>query len=303
MQINRQTSFFTANGTSTPILARPFFNSETGVPDSQIVNYPGQQSGSFSAAAASDFQVAEFLCRKNINSQPGAAVDFLAGMRYQQLEDHLAANDALAFSNSQSGFPAGSTVQQQDRFDARNNFLGGEVGISAAFRWQQWTLDTVLKIGVGETRSRVAINGTTTTAVPGSTATVLPGGLLALPSNIGIHNSDQFSMSPDLNLTLGYDLSPQLRATVGYSLLYWNSVARPGDQIDLDLDPRQFPPAVGTGTRPEYILHTSDYSGAGREPGIGSEVLRTAQVDASDRVVARCLISLGEALDHYGPQF
>ena len=269
LQSTAKRPFSTPAPTSTPVLARPFFNSQTGVSDSQLVNYPGQQSGSFSAAAASEFQVAEFLCRGKSHSEPGMALDFLAGMRYQQLDDHLAANDALAFSNSQSGFPAGSTVQQQDRFDARNDFLGGEVGMSAALRWQRWTFDTVLKVGVGETRSRVAINGTTTTAIPGTTATVLPGGLLALPSNIGIHDSDQFSMSPDMNLTLGYDLSPQVRATVGYSLVYWNSVVRPGDQIDLNLDPRQFPPPVTTtATRPEFILHTSDYWAQGVTLGL-----------------------------------
>ena len=52
LQISRQTGFFNTSGTSTPVLARPFFNSETGQPDSQIVNLPGQQSGTFSAASS-----------------------------------------------------------------------------------------------------------------------------------------------------------------------------------------------------------------------------------------------------------
>ena len=242
LQINRQTDYFNASGVSTPILARPFFNSETGQQDSQIVNYPGQQSGTFSSAAASDLQVAEVLVRKNLNQQPGLAVDLVAGYRYQQLEDHLAVDDALTFSGTQSGFPAGSIVQQSDRFDARNVFQGGEVGMSTSLHRQRWTIDTLLKIAVGQTRSRVAIEGATATTIPGQAATLLPGGFLALPSNMGVHDSDQFSVVPELGVTLGFDFSPQLRATIGYDLVYWNNVARPGDQIDLNIDPRQFPP-------------------------------------------------------------
>ena len=47
---------------------------------------------------------------------------------------------------------------------------------------------------------------------------------------------------PEIGFTLGYDLTSRLKATVGYTLLYWSNVARPGDQIDLNVDSRQFPP-------------------------------------------------------------
>ena len=52
----------------------------------------------------------------------------MGGYRYQQLEDHLAVDDSLTFSGTQSAFPAGSIVEQSDRFDTRNVFQGGEVG-------------------------------------------------------------------------------------------------------------------------------------------------------------------------------
>ena len=274
LQINRQTEFFNTSGVSTPILARPFFNSETGQQDSQIINFPGQQSGTFSSASSSDLQVAEVLFRKNLNHQPGFAFDLVAGYRYQQLEDHLAVDDTLTFSGTQSSFPAGSIVQQSDRFDTRNVFQGGEIGMSTTLHRQCWSIDTLLKIAVGQTHSRVTIEGATATTIPGQTATLLPGGLLALPSNIGVHDSDQFSVVPELGVTLGFDLSPQLRATIGYDLVYWTAVARPGDQIDLNIDPRQFPPAAITGaTRPEFILHTSDYWAQGLNLGLGLAVL------------------------------
>ena len=193
----------------------------------------------------------------------------MAGYRYQHLEDHLAANDTLTFSGTHSGFPAGSIVQQSDRFDTRNVFQGGEVGMSTSLHRQWWSIDALLKIGVGQTHSRVTIDGATVTTIPGQTATQLPGGFLALPRNIGVHDSNQFSVVPELGLNLGFDLSPQLRATIGYDLVYWTAVARPGDQIDLNIDPRQFPPPAITGaTRPEFTLHTSDYSAQGLNLGL-----------------------------------
>jgi hypothetical protein len=45
-------------------------------------------------------------------------------------------------------------------------------------------------------------------------------------------------------------------------------VARPGDQIDLDVDPVQFPPPTGTGARPQFLLRTSDYWAQGINLGL-----------------------------------
>ena len=76
----------------------------------------------------------------------------------------------------------------------------------------------MLKIGIGQTHSHVDIEGATSETLPEQGTTFLPGGLLALPSNIGVHDSNQFSVVPELGLTLGYDLAPQLRATIGYDV-------------------------------------------------------------------------------------
>jgi hypothetical protein len=269
LQLNRDTQYFSASGVSVPILARPFFNVQSNAQDSQLVNFPGQQSGSFASAVASDLQVAEFLIRTNLQQRPGLTIDMVAGYRFQQLEDHLAVDDALSFSSTQSGFPAGSTVQQSDRFDTRNVFQGGVVGIATSIERARWSLDTSLKIGVGNTYSRVTIDGSTATSIPGQAATLLPGGLLALPSNIGRHDSNQFSAAPELGLVLGFEFTPQLRAMIGYDLLYWTTVARPGDQIDLNIDPRQFPPSASTtATLPAFVLHTSDYWAQGLNLGL-----------------------------------
>ena len=74
------------------------------------------------------------------------------------------------------------------------------------------------------------------TAVRGKT-----GALLALPSNIGRFNRDRFSVVPEGEINVGYLVTPHLRAFIGYDILYWNNVARPGGQIDRNLDVTQIP--------------------------------------------------------------
>ena len=182
LQLNRQTEFFNTNGISVPILARPLFNSETGQQDSQILNYPGQQSGTFSAATATELQVIEVLVRKNLSRQPELVVDLVAGYRYQQLDDHLAVDDTLTFSGTQAAFPAGSVVQQSDRFDARNVFQGGEVGVSTSLRCQSWTIDTLLKIAIGQTHSRVAISARPQRPFPAKRQPCFPAGCWPCPA-------------------------------------------------------------------------------------------------------------------------
>ena len=127
LQINRQTEYFNASGVSVPILARPFFNSQSGQQDSQIINYPGQQSGTFSSAVASDLQVAEVLVRKNLNHRPDLAIDLMAGYRYQQLADHLAVNDTLTFSGTSRPFPPAAS------FNSRTSSTRGTC--SRAAKW------------------------------------------------------------------------------------------------------------------------------------------------------------------------
>ena len=141
------------------------------------------------------------------------------------------------------------------------------MGFATQWHQDRWSLDTLLKVGIGQTNTQVLINGWTTVIVNGATAGY-SGGQLALPSNMGPHNSSQFSMVPEIGLTLGYDLTSRLKATAGYTLLYWPNVARPGDQIDLNLDPAQFPPPTATGTKPEFALHTSDFWAQGVNLGL-----------------------------------
>ncbi len=269
LQISSQTDTYQASSSSVPILARPFFNSQSGQEDAELISYPGQQSGSFTSIASSELQSAEFLLRRSLSRRENVSVDLTLGYRYMQLNDQLEVDSSSSFLAGQSAFPAGSVVMQTDHFATLNEFQGGQLGMSALFQRQRWTLDASLKIGVGQTTSKVTINGATTSIIPGQPTSVNSGGFLALPSNAGLFDSQRLSLVPELGLTLGWDFTPHLRGTIGYDLLYWTGVARPGDQIDQNINTGQFPPPVTSGaTRPEFVLHTSDYWAQGVNLGL-----------------------------------
>ncbi len=253
-----------------PILARPFYdvNPAVAAQSSQLIAYPNTSNGTFNATSEENFQGAEALWRRAIVHDGEGRIDFLAGYRYLKLTDGLQIADSVTSSGTGSVAPAGTTLNVSDTFHTRNDFNGADVGFATQCQRGRWTLDTLLKVGIGQTQSQVLINGWTTVVSNGTTAGY-SGGLLALPSNMGTHDSRQFSALPEIGLTLGYNLTPRLKATAGYTLLYWPNVARPGDQIDLNVDSRQFPPPLAGATpQPAFALHTSDFWAQGVNLGL-----------------------------------
>jgi Putative beta barrel porin-7 (BBP7) len=116
------------------------------------------------------------------------------------------------------------------------------------------------RLSIGGTSEHVDISGTSTTTPPnGGTPTTFPGGLLALPTNIGSYSHGGFTVVPEIQFKLGYDITPCLRATIGYDAIYWSRVARPGEQIDTFVNTSQASnqPLVGT-PGPRFAFHETD---------------------------------------------
>ncbi len=266
--LGENTQTYSNASMGNPILARPFFNVATGAQDSQLIAYPNTFSGTFNASSTENLQGAEALWRRAIVHGDDGRIDVLVGYRFQRLTDGLEIADSVTTSGTAGVAPSGTTVNVADTFHTLNDFNGGELGFATQWHQNRWSLDTLLKLGIGSTHTQVLVNGWTTVVANGTTVGY-SGGQLALPSNMGIHDSQQFSMMPEIGFTLGYDLTSRLKATAGYTLLYWSNVARPGDQIDLNLDPGQFPPpTTTTATKPEFALHTSDFWAQGFNLGL-----------------------------------
>ena len=266
--------FNSATLAGNPILARPFFNVQTGQQASQLVTFPGEVGGGgVTADAMQYFQSGGILLSYNLCSDhscdggcgscstscdPSCAnaccapamhccrMDLLAGFRWYNLSDSLGVHENLQELATDSPIP-GAAFDIHDNFSARNDFYGTEIGLRSNIYRGRWSLEILTKIAMGNTHEVVNVNGTTAVTAPGQTPMNYNTGILAGPANSGTFQRDVFTMIPEINLELSYELSCHWRTYVGYNALFWGSVSRSADQVDLNLDPRNFPPPQAGG--------------------------------------------------------
>ncbi len=244
---------FTASSTGVPLLARPFFNADPANPgeDAQLIANPLVPqfptllplAGTVNINLASELWGADVNWICNLRRYCCGRTDFLVGMRYMRLRESLdITENLLVLPNNISPELAGTQVFINDHFATRNWFFGGQLGLRQQFNWRNWQLDLTGKVALGSTHQRVNIDGLTAITPPGGATSSFTGGLLALPTNIGEYSRSVFSVVPEAGVTLGYQINENWRLTAGYTLVYWNNVARPGDQIDRVVNATQLPP-------------------------------------------------------------
>lgn len=286
--LESQSVLFAAQGNASgsPILARPFFNINPRHPithvftppprqDAQLISFPTITRGEIAVAADSQLESAslmlrtllacESFCRTGVNSY--SRVDILTGYRYLDLSDKLVITEEL---NSLDPITLAS-FDVTDQFRTENRFQGIDLGAVWQGAWQRFTFELLLKGAVGNVAQRVDINGGTVIAQRNGTEQTFPAGLLALPSNSGSYRRDQWTVVPEFGAVVGFQVLPKVRATIGYTLVYWNSVARAGDQIDLFLNPDQIPPPIVPAAGPlfpEFHFVESNYWAQGLTVGL-----------------------------------
>jgi hypothetical protein len=268
----------------TPVLARPFFNvaatdntGATSVPsrqDSQIIASPNISSGNFRTSAFSTLDGAAvrfrrmLCCGTDCGYSPfcctpvptQSRIDLTLGWRFMQLQEGL----DLVERTNEAGTNPRVSYDINDSFRTRNQFNGGEVGFLWSQRRGYFTLDALMRCGIGNTRQEVSINGSTVISQNGTAGPVQNGGFLAQSSNSGTHVREQFGLIPEFGLNLGYALTQNWNFRVGYSFIYWSNVVRPGEHIDLDINPNFFP-ASGTTTfagdtrKPDFNFNETSY--------------------------------------------
>jgi hypothetical protein len=231
-----KTNDYNVSSNGTPILARPVYDELHLTEASLPIAFPNVQSGSISVSLASEFSTMEALWRQALVLPSGRQVSFLAGYRYAYFAESLS-----IYSNSlytaQVGDIAPNTRQEvTDRFSALNSFQGGELGFSTKKQYCRWSVEMLGKFALGNTRSNINISGRQILTTS-SSSDVSANGLLARWSNNGSYVENNFTVIPELGITLGYDLTERMKVTCGYSFLYWSRVARPADQIDMNINP------------------------------------------------------------------
>ena len=257
---------FSAASNGNPILARPFFNAEAGKPDSLLIAFPGAVRGSTTLhVSSSDLYGAGADLRYNLCCSCCYRVDLVGGYRFLHLHEGIGSTETEIATGPNAPAPVGTTLVVNDNVGTSNQFHGGEIGIDAEFRHCRWYVDVLGKVALGSTDEDAALTGNT--QINGGPP--LPGGFLALPTNIGSFHRDRFAVVPEVGLTLGYQLTDHLRVSAGYTFIYWSKVARPGDQIDLTINPSQLPPGHLVGAaRPAFNFHDTDFWAQGVNFGV-----------------------------------
>lgn len=265
---------FSGTSEGNPILARPFFNTQTGLEDSELVAFPNVITGSVAASAKTELVGGGVNFRYLTCCNEGFSKWFfcgcpepfcsrsesLFGYRYLQLDEGVTVTEDL--TSALVAAPGGFLIQ--DSFQTRNQFNGFDFGWKYRRTRGYWTYDSMFRMGIGITRQTATLAGQTTVNDPSldPATQTYQGGLLTQTSNIGSYSQDQFAVVPEFRFNLGYQATDHWRATVGYTFIYWSNVVRPGDHISRDLNTDFLPPAADpfTGSqRPAFAWNTTDY--------------------------------------------
>lgn len=271
----QKTSSFGAGSPNDPLLARPFVNVEPGFegPDAELIAFPDLFDGNIQVHGETTLQGVEVLLRRSLCHDCNIRIDLLTGWRHFDLDEELSISDTRTVTSGQTGLAIGTRLDELDRFATSNRFHGGQLGVVAEMRHCRWFAEGLLKLNLGNNHSEISIDGQAVSTTPVSSGdpevSTTPAGLLAQQTNIGTTAHDEFTVVPELGLTLGWQLTRCWQATLGYSFIYWSQVARPGEQIDLDLNLSQLAPDGLTGNaRPRAAPVFTDFWAQGLSFGL-----------------------------------
>jgi hypothetical protein len=185
---------------------------------------------------------------------------FLFGGRYLDLTDRVRITNALRPVAAPTAFAVGA-----DQFSTRNEFAGPEVGTTFGLARDRWSVDLTTKIAGGITHQLHNILGSPLLIASAASPQLVPGPLLALPSNIGRETANRVTLVPEIGARTKLALTSWCSVSLGYSLLYWNKVLCPGDQMSPLINTTQLPfhgPVSGSLDPKPVFVHT-DYFAQG----------------------------------------
>lgn len=235
--------------TGTPLLTRPVVNALNGLEAANPVAVPNLMGGGVDVHSVASLYGMEANLLGSLFRSDWCSADMLFGFGYYGLSEDLTITTrsspivlggGAAFNGRSVGAP--NSVSVMDRFEARNDFYGGQLGVRTEFIRHCIILGLEAKLAVGNIHQSIGTIGQT--QLRGGSGGILgtsSGGLLALGTNSGLQTRDQFGYIPQGAVKLGYRFTDHISLFASYSFLYWFDVVRPGDQIDRTVNPRQVP--------------------------------------------------------------
>lgn len=189
----------------------------------------------------------------------------LVGGRYLDLTDRVHITNTLRLVNDPSALAIGS-----DQFSTHNQFAGPQVGSTFGLAWNKLSVEMTTKFAAGLTHQTRNIDGSPLLFASVVNPQLLPGPLQALASNIGHERANRVTLVPELSFKSRLAVTSWCSLTLGYSLLYWNKVLCPGDQMSPLVNITQLPfqgPVSGPLDPKPQFNHT-DYFAQGLDLGI-----------------------------------
>ena len=242
--LGQQSSGFGAadrSGTGGVVINEPVVSA----PWSTQVSAPGFDTGGVAVNATSRLAGGDINLLYNLYRAGGWTINLQGGYRYLELDESLdiTANSLMFVTTTYTDnmgnvlvtAPPGSTVTVLDHFGTRNEFNGGQVGVTFQYVSDRWVLEGGVKVAIGATHEVVTVDGATNVfPVNGSPVPLIGGNYATL--QIGRYARNPFAVAPEAQLSVGYQFTPWLRGMIGYNFLYLSTVARPGNQIDNSYD-------------------------------------------------------------------
>lgn len=273
LERSKTRSVFSDGSLGSHFFTVPFFDANTEEESSVTIALPGSFSGRAKLKFANFMQGAELNLVKTMPYKI-LTVGFIAGFRY------LNYTERLSFDTNSPFVPPNPTdiYQTEDKFRTTNNFYGAQVGAQLDYNYCGFWFNVKGKVAIGAMCQTADIHGQLLTndfdgfLLP----EVFRGGYFALPTNIGHHNCTNFSVVPEANINIAYNVCDAFLLKVGYTFLYATKVLRAAKQMDRNINPTQSveientpDPVLVGGRSPKRTLRTSSLWVQGINIGIG----------------------------------
>lgn len=254
-----------------PFLVTPFINSLTGEEASTFVSFSGTFSGLVDLSVSNSMQGFELYASKPLNDFNGWSVNGFGGFRYLNFDEKLS-----LFTSSPS-IDGSDTYFQNDHFKMDNNFYGASFGVNAFYNYNCFMFNVKAKLGLGAVCQSSKIKGSFTTDLfsADGALTTYDGGVYALPSNSGTKKRTEFSVLPEIELNMGYNVTECLALTLGYNFMYLTNVLRAPNQLSRTINPTQSAGFAGSedftpvgAPSPTHRLKSSDFWVQGLNVGL-----------------------------------
>jgi hypothetical protein len=276
-----------SNSTGSPALVIPMYNAFLYLPEGRCgppsqrgcgtgvgedrapVALPDELAGSVSISNTLQLWGLHANAVENVIRTPTWDVSALGGFRYLNLsEDFNMSSTITGIAGTPFAGQFGFTV---DNFATRNQFYGALLGLRAFGRYGPFSLESTLTAGLGFNHETIGIDGSY--SANNFFTTSGPYGIFATPANSGSSSSNKFSVVPEAQIKLGYDITPTIRLTVGYDIIYVSNVVRPTDQIDRNLSKGQFyqeDPYSTSLAYPQRLNRSTDFYAQGVSVGLAA---------------------------------